>query len=146
MTSYSYFLQLFDDFALLRPTIVASTPRLWNLLYHQYLKALHEAYTHHQSQSSPEQPNPQEVPAPPQSCAATAVVDDGSFQHFDPAQVPAELKNEVMAKFKSKLGGRERMITTGGAPTDKAVKKFIISCFSGMVNDGYGSTEVMAQV
>ena len=57
-------------------------------------------------------------------------------------RVPAELRKEVMSRFKSKLGGRERLVTTGGATTGKLVKRFVIDCFDGMFNDGYGSTEV----
>ena len=67
-----------------------------------------------------------------------------SLEHFDPDEVPKEIVDQVMEKFSSKLGGRERMITTGGAPTAPAVLKFVIFCFKGMVNDGYGSTEVRA--
>ena len=68
-----------------------------------------------------------------------------SLEHFDPDQVPQELVDKVMCEFKSQLGGRERMITTGGAATSPAVLKFVIHCFKGMVNDGYGSTEVRRQ-
>lgn len=126
--------------------MVASTPRLWTMLYNQYLKALHEAYTHQQTQAS--QRTSSTEPSgmtPPTSCAAATAEDKGIFEHFDPAQVPAELRETVMSLFKSKLGGRERMITTGGAPTASSVKRFVIDCFGGMVNDGYGSTEVRAQ-
>lgn len=68
--------------------------------------------------------------------------DDLTIEHFDVEQVPGELRREIMCKFKSKLGGREYHITTGGAPTGAHVKRFIIECFEGMVNEGYGSTEV----
>eukprot|EP01102_Stenamoeba_stenopodia_P019503 TRINITY_DN7383_c0_g1_i4.p1 TRINITY_DN7383_c0_g1~~TRINITY_DN7383_c0_g1_i4.p1 ORF type:complete len:1213 (+),score=339.00 TRINITY_DN7383_c0_g1_i4:57-3641(+) len=35
---------IFDDFQLARPTIISSTPRLWNLLYSEYNKALAAAH------------------------------------------------------------------------------------------------------
>ncbi len=67
---------------------------------------------------------------------------NGLAENFDPDQVPFKLRQEVMEHFKSKLGGRERQIATGGAPTGTRVKRFIMECFNAMVNDGYGSTEV----
>ena len=132
-----------DDFALLRPAIVASTPRLWNLLYNQYLKALHKVYIQSQTQAS------QKISAsgttPPSSDAATTAKKNCSFEHFDPAQVPAELRETVMSMFKSKLGGRERVIVATGALTALSVKRFVIDCFVGRFKEIYGSTEVMTQ-
>lgn len=133
-------MQLFDDFALVRPTIVASTPRLWTMLYNHYLQELHEAYVRYQSKvhELPEL-NTEATDSESRTDTSSLAVD---LQHFDVEQVPAHLRKEVMGRFKSKLGGREKMITTGGAPTGKMVKRFIIDCFEGMVNEGYGSTEV----
>ena len=120
------------------------------MLYNQYLKTLHEVYVSYQTQTSqkasteePAGTTPPSDATPPASGAATIGNHEDNFEHFDPAQVPAELRESVISMFKSKLGGRERIITTGGAPTALAVKRFIIDCFGGMVNDGYGSTEVM---
>ncbi len=130
-------LQLFDDFALVRPTIVASTPRLWSMLYNQYIQELHEAYIQYQN-------GEELLPTAADAHQANFISDEdlGTVKHFDVEKVPAELKREIMSRFRSKLGGRECRITTGGAPTGKLVKMFIIECFEGMVNDGYGSTEV----
>lgn len=124
---------MFDDFALLRPTIVASTPRLWTSLYNEYLKVLYEAFSKHKANASTLEGA---------AIATEEMPEQISVEHFDPDQVPAEIVGQVMSQFKSRLGGRERMVTTGGAATDPAVLKFIIHCFKGMVNDGYGSTEV----
>lgn len=132
-------MQLFDDFALVRPTIVASTPRLWGMLYNQYIQELHEAYIQYQKER--DLPVSTELGNADQTDVASDE-DLGSVKHFDVERVPTELKREVMSRFKSKLGGREQRITTGGAPTGKLVKMFIIECFEGMVNEGYGSTEV----
>lgn len=137
---------------MVRPTIIASTPRLWTILYNQYLQALHEAYVE-QQRKEPDSPSADS----PSSELADNSKDRGletvlevkrdalppyDIKHFDVETVPADLQREVMGRFKSKLGGREKMITTGGAPTGKRVKRFIIDCFEGMVNEGYGSTEV----
>jgi len=127
-------MKLLDDFSLLRPTIVASTPRLWTTLYNQYLQALHEAFIEHQTKTN--------VLAITSGNSGELCNGSADLEHFDPDKVPQEIVDQVMGKFRNKLGGRERMITTGGAPTAPAVLKFIIHCFKGMVNDGYGSTEV----
>lgn len=141
-------MQLFDDFALVRPTIVASTPRLWTMLYNQYMQELHLAYVQHQSKekvpfaTDSAMVEPTGVGMETENAAEVASSIDANLEHFDVEKVPLDLQREVRGRFKSKLGGRERMLTTGGAPTGKMVKKFIIECFEGMVNDGYGSTEV----
>lgn len=41
--SYLSSYQLFSDIAMIRPTIVASTPRFFSLIYDQYMKALQDA-------------------------------------------------------------------------------------------------------
>ena len=46
--------QLLDDYALVRPTVVASTPRFWNMLYNKYLQALQSAYRQYLSLSPEE--------------------------------------------------------------------------------------------
>ena len=135
-------LQLFDVFSLVRPTIVASTPRLWNMLYNQYIQELHEAYIQYQKER--DLPSSSELDDTDQADVKSDE-DSGIAKHFDVDKVPAELKREVMSRFRSKLGGREQRITTGGAPTGKRVKMFIIECFEGMVNEGYGSTEASSR-
>ena len=145
-------LQLYDDFALVRPTIVASTPRLWTMMYNQYLQELQEAFVKQQTDHEhpdfiPEFPDPNKGRDPATDSentpgATSSDVRGHDLRHFNVEKVPADLRKAVMSRFKSKLGGREKMITTGGAPTGKMVKRFIIDCFEGMVNDGYGSTEV----
>ena len=160
-------IQLLDDFALVRPTIVASTPRLWSMLYNQYLQELHAAYVKWQGQQQQQQQRDANVATSnsPGGDGASGANDQASdlkasamarksleeapttdvttdAEHFDVEKVPADLRREVMGRFKGKLGGREQMITTGGAPTGKMVKRFIIDCFEGMVNEGYGATEV----
>ena len=114
------------------------------MLYNQYLQELREAYMNERNVDSATSAN--------QEGQSGADVDEDNLpintemsnglELFDIQKVPEELKSRVMQRFKSKLGGRERRITTGGAPTDKLVKRFVIDCFAGMVSEGYGSTEV----
>lgn len=113
------------------------------MLYNQYLQELHEAYIHYQNTNNSASPEEQKE----HTGATTEAENDAraqtnSLEHFDIKQVPEEIKSSVMLRFKGKLGGRERRITTGGAPTGKLVKRFLIECFDGMVSEGYGSTEV----
>ena len=61
---------------------------------------------------------------------------------FNPGVVPREIKELVMKEFRSVLGGREQLITTGGAPTGDQVKQFMMHCFRGIMSEGYGATEV----
>ena len=111
------------------------------MLYNQYLQEVHDAYIQRQTEESAK-PEKQTECTNPEDRAVEATAVSPSLEHFDIKKVPKELRREVMQRFKSKLGGREQRITTGGAPTAKAVKKFIINCFAGMVSEGYGSTEV----
>lgn len=120
------------------------------MLYNQYLQELHEAYVKQQNEGNSPIREPSDTSMGRDLATHSENTTDSSspefgvrdIDHFDVEQVPADLRREVMSRFKSKLGGREKMITTGGAPTGKMVKRFIIDCFEGMVNEGYGSTEV----
>ena len=49
-----FYHQLLDDYALVRPTVVASTPRFWSMLYNKYLQALQSAYRQYMSLSPEE--------------------------------------------------------------------------------------------
>ncbi len=249
-----------DDFALVRPTIVASTPRFWTLLYNQYLHTLYEAYTAHLAETAHKGAGKSQVsenfsedgsdaseseeakerqlgigekqeesavteetqrvttttdagnlesdvtmvtPSPPaddptstpkvadNAIHRTAVDEDVSADHvceggvrndisnetasdsvleiapvdiaeegeqlqslsnsstlpptpsnFDPSSVPLPIRQKVLKQFRFVLGGREQIISTGGAPTGKAVKMFMIHCFKGILQEGYGTTEV----
>jgi len=52
-----------------------------------------------------------------------------------------EVEREVMQEFRGMLGGRMQGITTGGAPTSEAVKKFLAECYQCVVVESYGITE-----
>lgn len=254
-----------DDFALVRPTIVASFPRFWTLLYNQYLHALYEAYTAYladsangaknsdsllqrdgsdahesregevgASQTSKTEPSSDACPStevgrakvedeevvvatgagevesqalsasrPENDLTSAANTRDSDIQgtvtqngesfggdgdgkemqntdsfetasdsgldiaptdfteddtelqlmidassppptpsNFNPDSVPFSIVEEVREQFRSILGGREKVVSTGGAPTGEAVKKFMMRCFNGLPQEGYGTTEV----
>lgn len=235
----------------MRPTVIASTPRLWTMLYNQYLHELYEAYTRHLAEEggwgnkqngisgSGEglealartelvitdgellmEPSESEVESEPREklkagelehkhvtsetghpdssqnersstmeagvtvseltdfqgsvpllqqlsdglqgdaistthCSSksgsTATHDAPSSNTSDPIKppadfnpnvVPGEIKEVVLEQFRSVLGGREQLITTGGAPTGNQVKQFMMQCFKGIMSEGYGATEV----
>ncbi len=248
--------KLMDDFALVRPTIVASTPRFWTILYNQYLHSLYEAYTAYLAESASREAIESRDPvglqpegeseadetrcvgereadevsaaglddvgavdgasmrkevhtegkvshgvtitagedgAKPDGVAlplhsdtedkdggadvreSTVVGLDGSLEaepdidievaspdnseedhelqrltsvvpptpsNFDPASVPLPITQQVLKQFRGVLGGREQIVSTGGAPTGEAVKRFMLECFRGIPQEGYGTTEV----
>lgn len=107
------------------------------MLYNQYIQELHLVYVQHMQNKAMVEPT-----ASGETESGAEAVSSIDLEHFDVEKVPYDLQREVRGRFKSKLGGRERILTTGGAPTGNMVKKFIMECFEGMVNDGYGSTEV----
>ncbi|KAL5489135.1 hypothetical protein EMCRGX_G018193 [Ephydatia muelleri] len=61
---------------------------------------------------------------------------------FDPGNVPEGLRKAVLKRFRSILGGRQTLVSTGGAPMAAAVKRFLEECFDGLFHEGYGATEV----
>ena len=64
------------------------------------------------------------------------------LEEFDPFKVPYVIRDKVKQKYKNYFGGRERLIAVGGAAVPKELKKFMSFCFDGLVQDGYGTTEV----
>ena len=50
----------------------------------------------------------------------------------------------VFAKIKARLGGRVRLIVTGGAPLANHVEEFLKVCFCCPVVQGFGLTETCA--
>eukprot|EP01130_Rhizamoeba_saxonica_P000819 TRINITY_DN10727_c0_g1_i1.p1 TRINITY_DN10727_c0_g1~~TRINITY_DN10727_c0_g1_i1.p1 ORF type:complete len:652 (-),score=177.93 TRINITY_DN10727_c0_g1_i1:24-1979(-) len=117
-------LHLFDDIALLRPTIFPSVPRLFNRLHDKVLQAVgegsgikqkifHEAYERKKNG-----------------------LKEGYLQ-----DTFADLVFKQIAK---KLGGRVRLMITGSAPIAPEILNFLRICFSCPVIEGYGQTETCA--
>ena len=153
-TSIQLFIhQLFDDFALVRPTIISSTPRFWNLLYNQYLNVLYHEYKLYVKSASAQEDKVQGGedhvgPLQGQELVSKVKEDDNNSatKNIDARHVPEEVRKTAMKKFSSILGGRQRMVSTGGAPTAPAVKDFLEECFSGLFHEGYGASEVTMRV
>ena len=61
---------------------------------------------------------------------------------FDPFTVPYQVRDKVKEKFKNYFGGREKVLGIGGAAVPRELIKFLSYCFDGMVQEGYGTTEV----
>ena len=182
---------------MVRPTIVAGTPRFYTTIYNQYLQALHVAYREYQAAHSKKalemdqstssvtehkehnvdldgemadsqgldvgETTPAMVPKTISRALSRAISvaseteglessdtaltgtdcqDDVAPHGFNPADVPWEVKGAVMLQFKNVLGGREITVSIGGAAVDPDVKKFVQTCFNGLAQEGYGTTEV----
>lgn len=56
------------------------------------------------------------------------------------------MKDKVRDKFKDYFGGRERVIGVGGAAVPRPLLSFLSHCFNGLVQEGYGTTEVMVAI
>ena len=56
------------------------------------------------------------------------------------------MKDKVRDKFKDYFGGRERVIGVGGAVVPRPLLSFLSQCFNGLVQEGYGTTEVMVAI
>ena len=72
----------------------------------------------------------------------SSVKPSNDIESFDMSKVPLKVKQRVLRKYKPVLGGREQLVSTGGAPTGENVKRFMIECFNGIPQEGYGTTEV----
>ena len=64
------------------------------------------------------------------------------LSRIDPSKIPVEVRESTREKFKNYLGGRQKIIGVGGAAVSSELKKFISYCFEGLVEEGYGTTEV----
>lgn len=56
--------------------------------------------------------------------------------------IPSEVREKTREKFKHFLGSRIKLIGVGGAAVSRELKSFISFCFEGLIEEGYGATEV----
>ena len=107
------------SFPQISPTIFASTPRLWNEIYNNYLcdvKHLEEAQK-------------------------KDVQDQGLTA--EEQESIEEKKLEIRKKYSAVLGTRIKQVAVGGAPTSSDVFEFLVSTLTGvMISNTYGTTEV----
>ncbi|KAL6071464.1 Long-chain-fatty-acid--CoA ligase 1 [Balamuthia mandrillaris] len=118
-------LQLFDDIAVLRPTVFPSVPRLYNRLYDKVLGQLN------------------------QLTGVKKKLFEKAWQAKLEGLRHGRVKHPlwdalVFRKVANKLGGRIRLMITGSAPINAEVMDFLRICFSCDVLEGYGQTETSA--
>lgn len=110
------------DFAELRPTLMAGVP----LVYDKVKKGIEDKIAN--------------SPAAVRLAFKVAFKYKIFFSEF--FGLPTPLVNRlIFNQFKSALGGRCRLIITGGAGLSPEVQQFLQTCFSVPVLQGYGLTE-----
>uniref|UniRef100_A0A804NYX3 Long-chain-fatty-acid--CoA ligase n=1 Tax=Zea mays TaxID=4577 RepID=A0A804NYX3_MAIZE len=114
-------LKLMDDLAVLRPTIFASVPRLYNKIYAAITNAVKESgglreRLYHTAYNAKRH---------------------AMINGRNPSPMWDKL---VFNKIKARLGGRMRLMTSGASPLSPDVMEFLRICF-GEVLEGYGMTE-----
>ncbi|KAJ4771909.1 Long-chain acyl-CoA synthetase 6 [Rhynchospora pubera] len=115
-------LKLMDDLAVLRPTVFASVPRLYNKIYAGIINAVK------------------------QSGGLKEKLFNAAFNSKRRAllngKTPSPIWDKlVFNKIKEKLGGRVRFMTSGASPLSAEVLDFIKICFGCEILEGYGMTE-----
>ncbi|CAO2143249.1 unnamed protein product [Urochloa humidicola] len=111
-----------DDLAVLRPTVFASVPRLYNRIYAAITNAVKESgglkeRLFHTAYNAKRQ---------------------ALLNGRNPSPMWDKL---VFNKIKARLGGRVRLMTSGASPLSSDVMEFLRICFGGEVLEGYGMTE-----
>eukprot|EP00250_Pteridium_aquilinum_P015835 c22787_g1_i1 orf=379-2475(+) len=115
-------LKLMDDMAVLRPTIFASVPRLFNRIYDGINAAVRTSGGLRER--------------------LFKVAYNAKKQAIEAGKTPSPLWDRlVFNKIQARLGGRVRMICSGASPLSADVLDFLRICFGGSVSEGYGMTE-----
>eukprot|EP01018_Ginkgo_biloba_P036627 Gb_32723 [translate_table: standard] len=115
-------MKLMDDMAVLRPTIFASVPRLYNRIYSGILNAVNMSGTLRKRLFN--------------------AAFNSKKQAIMNGKVPSPIWDRlVFNKIRAKLGGRVRLMVSGASPISPEVMDFLRVCFGGRVSEGYGMTE-----
>ncbi|KAJ6844220.1 putative long chain acyl-CoA synthetase 6, peroxisomal isoform X1 [Iris pallida] len=115
-------LKLMDDMAVLRPTLFASVPRLYNRIYAGIMNAVKQSGGLRQRLFN------------------TAY--NAKMQAISNGKSPSPMWDKlVFNKIREKLGGRVRFMSSGASPLSPDVMEFLKVCFGGRVMEGYGMTE-----
>lgn len=116
-------MKLKDDLAVLRPTIMASVPRLYNRFYDVMQQKIKEV-----------------------TGAKRTLIDWGIAKKMKNLRSSAQTTHSVydpliFNKFKQVLGGRVRIMISGSAPISTEVLEFLKIAFCCQILEGYGQTE-----
>ena len=103
---------LFHDFQCIRPTLLSTTPHIYNELFAEYKEELNQIMR----SLSDEEKN------------------DQNRIYY--------IKDQLQRKTANKLGGRLENIGVGGAPPSPIVLNFLKEVFRVSISHGYGATEV----
>ncbi|KAJ4787081.1 Long-chain acyl-CoA synthetase 1 [Rhynchospora pubera] len=115
-------LKLIDDLAVLRPTLFASVPRLYNRIYAGIINAVKESGGMKERLFN----------------AAYNSKRKALLNGKSPSPIWDRL---VFNKIKEKLGGRVRFMSSGASPLSPDVMEFLRICFGCEILEGYGMTE-----
>lgn len=116
-------LKIREDMGLLRPTLFASVPRLFNRLY----QAINARFT--------------EASRVKQSLISRALAAKIYYHDTQGAVTHRMWDRLIFKNSKAALGGRVRFMVTGSAPISTDVLKFLKICFCCPIVEGYGQTE-----
>jgi long-chain acyl-CoA synthetase len=114
--------KILDDCALLRPTLFASVPRLYNRVYDKVMNTIKANGGIKQKLFE---------------TGFEAKKENLRYNQY----THAIWDNLVFGKIAARLGGRVRLMITGSAPISSEVLNFLRICFSCPVLEGYGQTE-----
>jgi long-chain acyl-CoA synthetase len=114
--------KLMDDFAVLRPTIFCSVPRLYNRIYDGITSAVKSSGVVKKR--------------------LFEIAYNSKKQAIINGRTPSAFWDKlVFNKIKEKLGGRVRFMGSGASPLSPDVMDFLRICFGCSVREGYGMTE-----
>ncbi|PKU68467.1 long chain acyl-CoA synthetase 6, peroxisomal-like [Dendrobium catenatum] len=115
-------LKLMDDMAVLRPTVFASVPRLYNRIYAGVMNAVKASGGLRERLFN--------------------VAYSTKMQAISNGKKPSPIWDRlVFNKIRDKLGGRIRIMSSGASPLSPDVLEFLKICFGSHIIEGYGMTE-----
>eukprot|EP00794_Sanderia_malayensis_P020230 gene20230-22206_t len=114
--------ELVDDIQMLKPTIFASVPRLFNNIYDKVMAGVSQSFIKRMIMKMALSSKTDEL--------KRGIIRNDSF--WDKI---------VFKKIQTALGGQVRCFSTGSAPLSSEVKTFLVCAFGCPVVEGYGQTE-----
>ncbi|KJE91167.1 hypothetical protein CAOG_02344 [Capsaspora owczarzaki ATCC 30864] len=119
---------VFDDIRLLSPNYIASTPRMWNVLYSQFQHALAIDTAIEQTKL--------------QAGASGTAAGTALPSSLPTSDIAVEVRKRTLARFKQSLGHRLNYAAIGGALPSERVLAWMRECWGPtVVRTGYGITE-----